>query len=524
MNPRKDLIGGHMKLSVKAISIALLLTVASCGGSNQSESLGQGEALTSRLSYIYSPINLLQEDDVIIEDRFEHIATVEAPVSATTGQRLQSTAVALASNSMAIVSYNNVGSDISGAIDLINIEDPERPILVQSMTFEQSEFSDLITYNDFVVAVGVDYNFGAIAKVFEFVEGKLVFKSNYDLEGYYATNIQRVDQNLYVNVGDNFGAIKLQISDTGEITEQISFLSDNSLYISATKDENVLLRSDEENTITLLDSDFELNTTISIENFSKDAPAEIIVNEDSIITNSLDGKILQYSKVDGILINELDIEGTGNGLTVSGKNLFLAQGEEGLHNYELNGDELNYKGKLDFSDDSGSANSVTIHPVSITSQSSYTDIIYQGDGLGGLKIIAYKNPIVIESKLLNKIEASVLNLPVLSIVDELPNILIKDDASNILERIALIDTVKTTYNLLENINVAVDTQLLLEIDTDIISSTGSLSVCVNLDHFLSLGLKSISRKNLITGLVTTIDNLLNLDLCILVTEEITLNF
>ena len=185
---------------------------------------------------------------------------------------------------------------------------------------------------------------------------------------------------------------------------------------------------------------------------------------------------------------------------------------------------VDYKGKLDFSDDSGSANSVTIHPVSITSQSSYTDIIYQGDGLGGLKIIAYKNPIVIESKLLNKIEASVLNLPVLSIVDELPNILIKDDASNILERIALIDTVKTTYNLLENINVAVDTQLLLEIDTDIISSTGSLSVCVNLDHFLSLGLKSISRKNLITGLVTTIDNLLNLDLCILVTEEITLNF
>jgi hypothetical protein len=135
---------------------------------------------------------------------FTLVAEVDAPE--VNGKTVQATHVEIVQN-WALVSYNMQGSEQLGAIDIIDIANPEQPVMVNSITFDNMDVNSIGWLNDHLVIAGQDAE-GALYGFYSLDNDTLIINR---LLSYSAVSMIIENNLIYVVSGDNGG---LTVIDT----------------------------------------------------------------------------------------------------------------------------------------------------------------------------------------------------------------------------------------------------------------------------------------------------------------------
>lgn len=336
---------------------------------------------TGRFKYFNTSVPLKKDWGDEAESKFVYVASLDAPVEEESGEAVQATSFFLEGRH-AYVSYNMAGASLGGGIELINLDNPKRPLVEKSFITNDIEFADLVVYKDHIYAVGADEN-GAVLAVFD---EKLNEQSRIPLDAYYANSISLQAKNLYVSAGDNLGIVQFWILNRSRPTRVSSYPLKASTHVQPWRHSFLAFGR---GSLYRADHWGELEELVELSKESFEAPARFRVDGNTLVTNAVGSQLLVFDlkkaeKKEVELVAKERLPGTGNGLDLYKKSLFLAQGDAGVHYYELrHKNKLRYKGQFDFKDDRGSANNVRVGKI------KSGEFIFSADGLGGLRILKW---------------------------------------------------------------------------------------------------------------------------------------
>jgi hypothetical protein len=156
--------------------------------------------------------------------QFTLIAEVDAPE--LNGQTLQATHVAIEGN-LAYVSYNMIGPQSKGALDVINISDPASPLIVKTLLFDKKDINTVGLFNGMIVLAGQDSN-GAFYGFIDPDDPQDLLQVH-RLNSYSAIGHTVKDDLLYVISGINGG---LTVVDASGNEEYFPFYDARSVAVS----------------------------------------------------------------------------------------------------------------------------------------------------------------------------------------------------------------------------------------------------------------------------------------------------
>lgn len=324
--------------------------------------------------------------------KITHIASIDPPAVPGHQLDLQATSFAFAgttlTNTYVIITYNYWKETVVGAIEIININDFSNPILVYSKTFPDREFSDVAVKGNYAYAVGNFIGKGAFLQKFDISDiTNPTPLETISFNGYSATSIVIEGNGAYIVVGDNLGLLKIDISDHGNLFRNEVYLLDHATYALRYSGHTYLLGG-LANFGLYLAQDGALDFLVPLSGGPATSPARMVVAEEMLYTNAQHSglSIVDLSGPFPNLINQMPIDGTGNGIGVLGKIALLAQGEQGVLAYDIyNPLAPQYLGFFDFSDDRGSANNLRFRTV------GNIILAMLSDGLGGFRILKIEN-------------------------------------------------------------------------------------------------------------------------------------
>jgi hypothetical protein len=319
-----------------------------------------------------------------------------APPSFNGGENLTATHVYLEGD-YAYVSYNTAGETYAGAIDIVNVADPNRPVLSSRVRLTNADLSSIIFDDGYVYGVGgVDSEQSAIATSNSFVIKLTVVNGRFDLdsgfllgfqEGFVATDVETIENEVIVTSGKD-GLVTRYDKSTLEIIDEVAYADLRSVDIS-------------NNTIAVLDAahgarllDFNLSELSSIPISADfriaDKRTLALMNDKIVVSEGADGAAI-YDLNTGSLLERTSIpinpENTAqsdivtNSVTVNDDIFLMANGGAGLSMSEgvTSASSTNQVGIIELN---GSINYVE----------SRDDYIFAASGRNGLQIIKMNKP------------------------------------------------------------------------------------------------------------------------------------
>jgi len=297
--------------------------------------------------------------------------------------------------SYAYVSYNSVGEDFFGAIDIINISNPNNPRLTSRLFYLNADINAVQYENGYVyVAGGVNAETSVRATSNSFVAKIPSSGGRFNIgggitygfqEGYNANDVLVDGGNVFVTSGRE-GSLTAYNKDDLKIQDEVPFSDLRSL----SKNGGNIALLNAGSGISILDSNFQLIKEIPIDtdfgavtkktiDFSGDKIVVAEANKGAGVYSYSSGSLLEYIP---ILINpqgvaESDI--VTNAVAYNEDVIFMANGGAGLCLSEDNGNNADIVGIIELE---GSINYVA----------SKGDYIFAASGKEGLQIIKLNRP------------------------------------------------------------------------------------------------------------------------------------
>ena len=322
-----------------------------------------------RVRLVNAPLSL--GDTPVVAESFAPIKagtlTYVAAVASPTVSDVQVQATNFAiDGSHAYVVYNNAGSQpIAGGLDVVDLSQEGQPALVASLVDTDADGAILRVWN-----VQSPTNPSVV--------------TTFALDGQYGTSLLVEGTTIYATVGANGGLATIDVSDPAHPTLVRATAAANALAVAQKGVNNLVLFGDQS-----LQLEGELDGSVwalpTLAATPVAAPGRMIIDDDRAIINAgTTGLTVVHLTGDGeaaTITGNLALDGTGNGLAVTGNELFLAQGEAGVEVYDVDGEAMpKYRGKISFPNESASANQV---------RTGGTNQVLVGSGRGGFRILTY---------------------------------------------------------------------------------------------------------------------------------------
>ncbi len=356
------------------------------------------ESLNSQVHLVKKKVDWEHDDDKKKDYskycNLEVRAEVDQP-QIPNGTLVDATHVTIKGN-IAYVTYNYPGEIFAGGVQAYNISDPETPVLISQVMFDDTDVNAVEVYGNSVWIVGATNTlsgsdhagFASPAVLEELRMQNNQFQSHVqsvDIPSYSANSVVKTMNKLYVTSGNTGGGLfELPLSNPGYLTIVNSFLNDNSKYLAYKGDEVLRLVSGENAHIDHFEKSE--STIVAVDSISLDG----INPSDGKSVMFIDSKYLYVAKGD----KGLDIlssgafelahtfpastfhEGNTNGVTATSKCIYIANGAGGLYAAsELT--SSNVPEIIGYWDFNGSANFVEANE----------NYVFLASGSGGLKIL-----------------------------------------------------------------------------------------------------------------------------------------
>lgn len=315
------------------------------------------------------------------------IAEVAAPTY--NGLTLRATHVAV-QGTLAYVSYNYEGDKYLGAIDVIDITDPNKPKLVQSAVFPDTDISSLCYADGYLYLAGAKDSYSdngtgpAVLMKMKLSSGNLSDDIQLTgMTGYVATDVKTADNYVYATSGSN-GVIGAYTSSDNKLQSSLA-LSD----LRAIGVNNGQVIAFQNGTINVLS----LATLTKISGFSTStdvaqAKRTIDFYGNSVLTSEGAHGVGVYNLSTGTKINTIPVatvtdptinisEVVSNAVSINNEHIFVANGAAGVTVHKIVSNKID--NLIDFGNLvlAGSANFVI----------SSNGYVFVADGFGGLKIL-----------------------------------------------------------------------------------------------------------------------------------------
>ncbi|TDT45397.1 hypothetical protein CLV90_2484 [Maribacter spongiicola] len=316
-----------------------------------------------------------------------------APPTFTNGENLAATHVVL-DGDYGFVSYNTVGQDYVGAIDVIDISDPNNPRVTSRVYYTNADLNSIAYDNGFIyVAGGVDSEQSVTATANSLVakiavSGGRMNTSNITYgfqEGFNATDVRIIDNNVVVTSGQDGFVVVYDKNDLSALNET-AFADLRSVAYNGSE----IAVLDAAQGVSFLDQNLNVLRSINIESdFGVDAKRTLdFLNETIVVSEGIKGAGV-YNAATGSFIEYLSIltnpenaepgEIVTNGVAVNEEVLLMANGAGGLSLSENKDDSTNGVGVIELT---GSINYVA----------SKGDYIFAASGKSGFQIIKLNRP------------------------------------------------------------------------------------------------------------------------------------
>lgn len=294
----------------------------------------------------------------------------------------------------AYVSYNTVDAGYAGAIDIINISDPNNPYVTSRVYSTNRDINSLKYDNGFVYAVGgieAEADATALSNSFvvkipavngRFVANGIIFGYQ---QGFVATDVETTDSNVYVTSGSD-GSLAVYDKLTLTLSNEVNSSDLRSLAIQ----NNDIAVLDGGKGVSIFDKNFQLLKEIPINSdFGISTKKTLDFNNDRIIVSEGSKGVGVYSSVTGnlieyipILINPDGVETSdivNNAVAINEGVILMANGGAGLSLNEESTDNTKVYGIVELE---GSINFVE----------SKGDYIFAASGKSGLQILKMNKP------------------------------------------------------------------------------------------------------------------------------------
>ncbi|WP_282111726.1 hypothetical protein [Maribacter stanieri] len=316
-----------------------------------------------------------------------------APPSFDNGENLAATHVAL-DGDYGYVSYNTVGQDYVGAIDVIDISDPTDPRVTSRLYYTNADLNSIAYDNGYVyVAGGVDSEQSVtatanslIAKIA--VSGGRLNTSDITYgfqEGFNATDVRIIDNKAIVTSGQDGFVVVYDKNDLSALNEA-AFSDLRSVAYSGSE----IAVLDAAQGVTFLDQSLNVIRNINIDSdFGVDAKRTLDFSNENIVVaegtkgagvyNATSGSFVEYLPILTNPENAEPGEIVTNGVAVNEDVLLMANGAGGLSLSESKDGSAVGVGVIELT---GSINYVT----------SKGDYIFAASGTKGFQIIKLNRP------------------------------------------------------------------------------------------------------------------------------------
>ena len=330
-----------------------------------------------------------------------------APPSFSGGQNLTASHVDVVGD-FAYVAYNTAGADYVGAVDIVNVSDPNNPKVTSRLYFENADINSIKYDNGYVYAVGgMDAEKSITATSNSFVAKILAISGVLDIgagvvygfqQGFNANDIKIASNKLLVTSGRD-GSVTVYDKNSLAILQEVPFadlralaqLNDIFAVLDASKGVSILDQNLQVTKEIPIDSDFGASSKRTLD-FYKD---NIVVSEGSKgagVYNYITGNLVEYIP---IMVNPDGVDPSDivtNAVASNDGILLMANGGAGLCLSEDNGSNTDLVGILALE---GSINYVA----------TKGDYVFAASGKKGLQIVKLNKP---EVSLLARCSASPL--------------------------------------------------------------------------------------------------------------------
>lgn len=321
------------------------------------------------------------------------VAQVDAPSDSGTAD-LGATHVHIEGD-YAYVSYNTVEGGYAGAIDIIDVSDPNSPSVTGRLYYSNADINSIIYENGYVYAVGgVDAEKSVTATANSFVAKIPAFNGQFDIgsgitygfqEGFNATDIQINGNEVLVTSGRD-GFVKAYDKSTLEGLNEVPFADLRSVAV----DNDKIAVLDASSGVKIMDQTLNTTSEIAIDSdFGPSAKRTIDFFGDNIMVSEGSKGAGVYNSVTGNFIEHIpilldpenvDASNVVTNAVASNDNIFLmANGGAGLCLSEGEGSTADPYGIIQLN---GSINYVA----------SKGDYIFAASGTKGLQIVKLNRP------------------------------------------------------------------------------------------------------------------------------------
>ncbi len=316
-----------------------------------------------------------------------------APPSFENGENLAATHVAI-DGDYGYVSYNTVGQDYVGAVDVVDISDPNNPILTSRVYFTNVDLNSIAYDAGYVyVAGGVDSEKSVtatsnslVAKIA--VSGGRLNTSDITFgfqEGFNATDVSIMNNNVIATSGQD-GFVVIYDKNDMSILNEAAFADLRSVAYNG----NEIAVLDAAQGVSFLDQNLNVTRSIRIESdFGIDAKRTLDFSNDNIVVaegskgagiyNASSGSFVGYLPILTSPENAEQGDIVTNGVAMNEDVLLMANGAGGLSLNENKSGNIEGVGVIELT---GSINYVA----------SKGDYIFAASGKSGFQIIKFNRP------------------------------------------------------------------------------------------------------------------------------------
>lgn len=376
-----------MKISHGRCFLLIISVALSACGSEQ-----------SRVELINSDSRIAEADANAIDESGAsllavQVASVSAPLVEQTGLSAQATSFDFHED-YAFVSYNTAGESLGGGIEVFDLKQSKEPKLVASLLSKNIDLSDLKAKDEILVAVGADVH-GGLLEIYDISKSKKpVLESSLSFDGYVATSVALEDQYAYVTIGDNQGMAVVNLEKPSEPSIEYVYGLENALFVLRSEHHSYLLGGSSD--LQIYDAaNKSLSGFYTVSESREEAPVRAAIQDNLFYVNPNDSGLVVYDLDRAEEKYRIDVDGTGNGIALSKKYAFLAQGEAGVKIFNIEKvkeSSPRFVGTLDYKNNPGSANQVA------SDGNSTQPTVFIADGRGGFQIMKFYSAIRLQAK------------------------------------------------------------------------------------------------------------------------------
>ncbi len=312
--------------------------------------------------------------DPTIMYEFTLVAEVDAPT--VNSKKVQATHVEVVGN-RAYVSYNMRGNQHIGAIDIIDITNPENPVIINTVEFTNKDINTVGWKNNHILLAG-QWSEGAFyGRYYETMDSLAVF----ELPSFSAMSMFAAEDLVYVVSGDTGGLTVINPDD-----EQVFFSFADARSVAVDNDVYILTSS----------GIYKLNNgSIDIDPgyLQEGSKADLDISEQYLFAAVNRGGAYIFDRTDYSVVKNFerpitpdgmyDEDFVTNSVSFNDPLLFLADGGAGIRVAGETPTGFHQYGYFDFGG-----------PLSSNFVKSQDNFIFVATGLGGLKILTYKEIII----------------------------------------------------------------------------------------------------------------------------------